>query len=109
MENLTVNEGKTIAIISYITIIGTLIAFVMNNDKKNAFANYHIKQSLVLGLTGLALSAINIIPILGWLVSILGFFVILYMWVSGLLNAINEKEKPVPLLGEKYAEWFKNL
>ena len=41
------SEGKNIAIISYITIIGLIIAFVMNNDKKDAFASYHIKQSLV--------------------------------------------------------------
>ena len=32
MKNLTNKEGKTIAIISYITIIGTVIAFVMNNE-----------------------------------------------------------------------------
>jgi hypothetical protein len=30
---LVVQEGKTIAIISYITWIGLLIAFIMNNEK----------------------------------------------------------------------------
>ena len=30
MDQQTVQEGKTIAIISYITLIGTVIAFVMN-------------------------------------------------------------------------------
>ena len=44
-------EGKNIAIIAYITIIGLIIAFVMNNEKKDHFASYHIKQSLGLGLT----------------------------------------------------------
>lgn len=70
-----VNDGKTIATIAYITIIGLIIAFVMNNDKKNTFAGYHIKQSLGLGLTGLALGVIGIIPILGWIINILGIFV----------------------------------
>ncbi len=105
----TIEEGKTIAIISYITIIGLIIAFVMNNEKKNEFASYHIKQSLGIGLTGLALSFINIIPILGWIISILGFFVIFYMWIMSLMNALNLKEKPAPILGEKYIEWFKNI
>ena len=107
--NTTVTEGKSIAIIAYITIIGLIIAFVMNNDKKNEFAKYHIKQSLGLALTGLAMGAVGIIPILGWLINFVGFFVLLFMWVMGLLNAINEKEKPVPLLGSKYESWFKSL
>ncbi|WP_117880020.1 DUF4870 domain-containing protein [Aureibaculum luteum] len=106
---VVVNEGKNIAIIAYITIIGLIIAFVMNGDKKNAFATYHIKQSLGLALTGFALGMIGMIPILGWIVSFFGIFVIMFMWIMGLMNAINGNEKPVPLLGEKYLEWLKNL
>ncbi|PQB07207.1 hypothetical protein BST83_08630 [Polaribacter filamentus] len=46
MENHTVNEGKTAAIISYITIFGTIIAFFMNNSKKNSFTSFHIRQMI---------------------------------------------------------------
>ena len=102
-------EAKKIAVISYITIIGLVIAFVMNNEKKSDFANYHIRQSIGLCLTGLAMGAIGIIPILGWIINIIGFFVLLYMWIVGLINAINEKEKPVPFLGNKYEKWFKGI
>lgn len=66
-KTITVNEGKNIAIIAYITLIGLIIAFVMNTDKKNEFAKYHITQSLGLALTGLALGMIGMIPILGGL------------------------------------------
>jgi len=31
------------------------------------------------------------------------------MWIIGLMNAINGKQEVVPILGEKYAEIFKNL
>src|SRR5690625_1072481 len=105
----TVEEGKTTAIIAYITIIGLIIAFIMNNDKKNSFAAYHIRQSLGIGLTGLALGILNIVPILGWLISIFGSIFIIVLWVLGLLSALNGKEKPVPLLGEKYQEWLKGI
>ena len=44
MNTGTVQEGKTIAIISYITIIGLIIAFIMNQSKKNSFASFHIRQ-----------------------------------------------------------------
>jgi uncharacterized membrane protein len=77
--------------------------------KKNSFASYHIRQSLGLGVTGLALSIINIIPILGWIISILGSILLIVLWVIGLMGAINGQEKPVPILGEKFQEWFKSL
>jgi len=102
-------EAKKIAIIGYITIIGLIIAFVMNNEKKLPFASYHIRQSVGLAATGIALGIIGMIPILGWIINIIGIFVLLYIWVMGLMNAINEKEKPVPFLGKKFEEWFKNV
>lgn len=105
----TIEEGKTIAIIAYITIFGLLIAFIMNNDKKNSFAAYHLRQSLGLGATGLALSVINVIPILGWIISILGTVFLIVLWVIGLMGALNGKEKPVPILGAKFQEWFKGI
>ncbi len=106
---ITNNQGKNIAIIAYITIIGLIIAFMMNSDKKDKYASYHIKQSLGIAASALALTVIGIIPILGWIISFLGFFFILFLWVMGLINAINGKEKPVPLVGEKFIEWFKKI
>lgn len=102
-------EDKNIAIIAYITVIGLIIAFIMNNDKKAVFPTYHIKQSLGLALTGLALFMVGMIPILGWIVSFLGSLGLLYLWIMGLINAIYGKQEPVPWLGEKYEEWFKNI
>lgn len=102
-------QDKTIAIVAYLTVIGLVVALVLNNEKKDLFAKYHIRQSLGLVLTSIALSIINVIPILGWIVSMVGAFVLLYMWIMGLLNAVNGREKPVPILGEKYEEWLKSV
>jgi len=107
--NTTTSEGKTIALIAYLTIIGLIIAFVMNNEKKNAFAKYHIIQSLGLALTAIALSIVGFIPFLGWIINLIGILVLLYMWIMGFINAINENQKPVPLLGEHYIKWLKNI
>lgn len=108
-SNIQISEGKTTAIIAYITIFGLIIAFIMNNDKNNPFAKYHIKQSLGLILVAFALGAIGLVPFLGWIINLVGIFVLTYMWIMGLINAINEKQKPVPILGEKFKEWFKNI
>jgi len=104
-----VSEGKTIAIIAYITIIGLLIAIILNNEKKNTFAAFHIRQGLGIGLSQLVIGMIAIIPFLGWLIFIVGSLLILIMWISGLFSALNGREKPVPILGEKYQEWFKGV
>lgn len=63
--NSTTDDGKTIAIIAYITLIGFVIALVMNNDKKLPLATFHIRQTLGLMLTSLVIGMIGIIPILG--------------------------------------------
>ena len=46
MVNNTVEQGKNIAVISYLTIFGTIIAYFLNGDKKNEFASFHIRQAL---------------------------------------------------------------
>ncbi len=102
-------RGINIAIIAYITLIGLVAALVMNSEKKYPFASFHIRQSMGLLLTSLAFSFINIIPLLGQLIFLLGFMLIFIMWVGGLINAINGKEKPIIFLGKYYAEWFKNI
>ncbi len=108
-ETSTVEEGKTIAIIAYITIIGLIIAFIMNNDKKNSFAAFHIRQALGIGLFGLALGIVSYIPFIGWLISMLGSILILVLWIMGLISAINGERKPVPVIGEKFQEWLKGI
>lgn len=108
-NNTTEDNGKTIAIIAYITLIGLIVAFVMNNEKKLPFAQYHIRQSLGLMLTGVCLWIVGIVPILGWIISILGMFVMIFMWIMGLINALNNKQKPIPLLGKQYEKWFANV
>ncbi|MDN3724029.1 hypothetical protein QRD02_06515 [Aequorivita sp. SDUM287046] len=109
IENHSTQENNTnLAVIAYITIIGLIIAFMLNKEKK-PLVNYHIRQSLGLACCGFALGLLNIIPILGWIISFFGMFVLLFLWIKGLMNAINKVETPVPFLGKKFEEWFKNI
>jgi uncharacterized membrane protein len=108
MNTQNVNDGKTIAIISYITIIGTIIAFIMNQNKRNSFASFHIRQATGLVLLGLFISFINRYIHFGWGENILSLGV-LVLWVIGLIGAVQGEEKRVPLLGDQFQEWFKNI
>tara|TARA_R110002051_G_scaffold236232_1_gene297463 strand:- start:5502 stop:5819 length:318 start_codon:yes stop_codon:yes gene_type:complete len=100
MDQNTKEEGKTIAIISYITWIGLLIAFIMNNDKKNSFAQFHIGQSVRVAILGIANYTLGwILPSgLGMITYVISIFVIV-LWVLGIVNAINLKETPLPVIG----------
>jgi len=108
MENQTVNEGKTIAIISYITWIGTLVAFIMNNDKRNSFAAFHIRQ-----MVGLSLISLANIFVVGFYInsstSSLISLILFVFWIIGFIGAIQGEEKKIPLLGDLFQEWFKGI
>ncbi len=111
-ENIPTNafsEGKSIAVLAYITFIGLIVAFVQNTEKKNTFAYFHIRQSLGLLCTGMALGMINIVPFIGWLVCMTGICALFVLWVIGLLNAVNGKQTPVPVVGHLYNQWFSGI
>ena len=108
MENTTVNEGKTIAIISYITFIGTIIAFIMNNDKKNSFASFHIRQMIGIILLGIIISVISRMANLGMIGTVISFIPVV-LWVIGFIGVLQGEEKRVPVLGDMFQEWFKGI
>lgn len=82
-------DAKTTSIVGYLTWIGFLVA-ILAGDKEGA--KFHLNQSLVIILFGL----LSIIPCIGW---IWGIFMIV-CWVMGLIAAINQEEKEVPLIGK---------
>lgn len=107
MDQNTIEEGKTIAIISYITFIGLIIAFIMNNDKKNPFASFHIRQMFGLSLIVL-LNSFLIARISGPLSMVISIGV-LVLWIMGLISAAQGQIKKVPVLGDYFQDWFKGI
>ena len=100
--NMVAKEAKTNAIISYITIVGWVVALILNNQKKHEFTSYHIRQTLLLYIIWLVFS---FIPIIGWLLNI----GVLILWILGLISAINGEKKSIPIVGELAQKWFKSL
>lgn len=81
-------DAKTTSIVAYLTWIGLIVAFCAG-DREGA--KFHLNQALVIFL----FSLISLIPCIGWL---WGIFM-LVCWIMGLIAAINQEEKPIPLLG----------
>lgn len=102
------DNGKTVAIIAYITLIGWIIALVMNNGNKTALGSFHVRQALGIMCVGVLLSIISMIIDLGMLSWIINL-AILVLWIIGLISAVQGEMKPVPVVGEKFQDWFKGI
>jgi len=100
-------DKKITGILSYITIIGWLIAYVAG-DKEGA--KLHLNQGLVLGgaqlilwacggLIGILLGWIPLVgPLVGWILAGLGFAIVIVQ-VYGVLLAVTEKDTAIPVVG----------
>ena len=103
---------KTLSIISYITIIGWAIAYVNYNKltDKDSLTKFHLKQALGIGILGIAVCiALTIIgmvvPTLASILSLANLG-ILVLWILGIINANNEQEIPVPVVGGLFTDKF---
>jgi len=94
-------KNTGMAVIAYILFFVPLLS----NAKNDSFVKYHVKQGLVLLIASLVVSFISWLPIIIWFAWILRLG-ILALFIIGVLNALNGKEKPLPLIGQ-FAEQFK--
>jgi uncharacterized membrane protein len=103
-------EDKTVAILSYLTLLGFIAAIVINSNKKTKLGAYHLRQAMGLFLTAIAAGfagvVLMIIPILGLLCAFAILVALVVLWVMGLIAAVQGEAKPLPFLGPMYQKWF---
>ena len=104
-------DRKLTGVVAYLTWVGLLIAYLAG-DREGA--KFHLNQALVIWLAGTIfgivtgiLSVLSGLPFLGWivaalvgLISLVGGIFFFVCWLMGLIYAIQEQEKEVPLLGK---------
>jgi uncharacterized membrane protein len=107
MNENTVKQGKTLAIVCYLTFVGALIAIFLNLEKKNPFTSFHIRQ-----MVGLIIMLIfsNVVEkyINSWVGTVLGTLTLI-CWIYAFIYAIKGEAKLIPYVGEKFQQWFYNL
>ena len=92
MDTGTVKEGKTIAIISYFHIIGLIIAFIMNQNKHNSFASFHLRQSIGIILLSFIINFIGRFSNFGWIDNLL-WLGVFALWIIALIVPFKVKRK----------------
>lgn len=91
-----IEQNKVIALLAYILFFIPLLA-----AKDSPYAMFHANQGLVLLLLGISVSIVSsIIPIIGWfIIGPIGTVFVIVLAVIGIVNALNGKAKPLPLIG----------
>ena len=93
---LTDNSAGALA---YVTIIPAIIFLLVEPYNKNSYVKFHAWQSIFLGIAAFALSFINIIPILGQIIFLLGMLLLFVAWIIVLLKALKGERFKLPFIG----------
>lgn len=94
-------DARVKAIIAHLTPIGWIVALVLNNNYKEEYTSFFIRQTLGLWIAGTVISWIPVLNIFGGLV-------IFAFWLLSLIYAVQGDKKIVPF-GEHFQIWFSSL
>lgn len=103
-----IKNGKLMAILAHMTILGCIVAIFMNLEPKNKFAGFYIKQAFGVHLFFYAVAAI-IGGFDSLLISVpfyLSFFV---LWIYSFIGAVTQNVNVLPVVGGYFQKWFNQL
>ncbi|MGX8773948.1 MAG: hypothetical protein ACSW8G_02695 [Bacillota bacterium] len=92
-------RSRAIAVVSYITWIGWIIAFVLR-DRNDDFTLHHLNQALVINLLKIAGGLCAAVPGIGHSVSAIAGIAAFIFIIMGIYRAANWRTDPLPLVGE---------
>lgn len=97
------SEQKNASTEKWVCIVAYFIFFIpLIMDGNNETYKFHANQGLNLLLLTIAVNVIGtIIPVLGWFIILpIGGILCLVLAIMGILNAINEEQKELPIIGK---------
>lgn len=108
MTQQDIQDGKGLSIVSYLGIIGIIIAYFMNNDKKNPFVIFNVRQSLGLWIM-FHLFAFVASSFDSWMVTSAFYLCFAILIIYALINAVSGKVQTVPIVGDFFQRIFSSL
>ena len=86
--------------LAYVTIIPAIIFLIVEPYNKNSYIRFHSWQSIFLNIVAIVIGFINIIPILGQLIFLVGMLILFVAWIIVLLKALKGERFKLPLIGD---------
>ncbi|MDO1500656.1 hypothetical protein Q2T40_10985 [Winogradskyella maritima] len=108
MTENDISEGKTYAFVAYLTLIGTLVAFFMNQEKRNPFTSFHVRQALGLWLLYMILGYV-VGGFDSWMLTMSFWIFFSVLFIYGIVGALQGKLNSVPLVGPFFQNLFKSI
>lgn len=109
MNNFSDLSPKQLALIAHVPVIGFVIALLQYNDQKNDYLGFYLRQMLGITILGVLSSYVRINIFGDFFFSNVVWIATVVLWAISFLSAFNEEKKPIPVLGDYFQVWFKNL
>ncbi len=90
--------------LAYITIIPAILFLILEPYNRKPFVKFHALQCLGLAVTGFVLGFVNVVPLLGTLVFLLGSIALFVVWIICILKASQGGAFVVPVIGKFASE-----
>ena len=100
-------DDKTKSIVAHLTLVGWIIALVMNQSDKGPNTSYYLRQMLGLVVLSLVAWLLGMTPVP--FLSLIVYILIAVLCVLSLVGALSGQQKPLPVVGEMFQQWFKSI
>lgn len=94
-DPMDAEKNKLVALLSY---LGLLVIVPIIAAKESRFAMYHANQGVILLIVWVGLWFLSLIPIVN-LITLIAWIFPVVLTVLGIINVLNGRMKPLPLLG----------
>ncbi len=100
-------DDKTKSIVAHLTLIGWIIALVMNQSDKGPNTSFYLRQNLGLWILAIAGSILGMLtlPIISTIIGV----AVLILWILSLVGSLSGEQKATPVLGDMFQSWFKGI
>ena len=102
------NADKSTALVSYIGVIGILIAYLKNKNVKSNFISFHVRQSVGLSscffILGYPVGSFN-----SWIATYIFCGIYISINIFAMITVLYGLKKPIPFVGIFFQKTFKNI
>ena len=102
------NAHKSTALVSYIGVIGILIAYLKNKNVKSNFISFHVRQSAGLSscffFLGYPVGTFN-----SWIATYIFWGIYISINIFAMITVLVGLKKPIPFVGIFFQKTFKNI
>jgi uncharacterized membrane protein len=92
------DTGKILAALGYLVGIVALIAILIEPYKNERFVKHHAIQALAVWVGWILVSVVSVIPVIGWIISAVGWIALLVFSIMGAVKAFQSEMWEMPVI-----------